>query len=67
MKDLRRIADMFGVGLDFFGVTPHDEAFNLLARAQEVFESDSVSRETKENLYREFMKLYLAILDDSKP
>jgi hypothetical protein len=50
---------VIGVGLDYFGVTAKDEAFDLLARAKEVFEDRSISDETKEQLYHEFMKLYL--------
>ena len=59
LKTLQHIADMFGVGLDYFGVAAKDEAFELLARAKEVFESDKIPIETKEELYREFMKFYL--------
>lgn len=59
LKTLQQIADIFGIGLDYFGISDKDEAFDLLARAKEVFESENVSVETKEELYREFMKLYL--------
>lgn len=61
LKTLQEIAEIFGIGLDYFGLSATDEAFDLLARAKEVFESDKVSTETKENLYHEFMKLYLKI------
>lgn len=59
MKTLQDIAHIFGIGLDFFGIGSKDEAFDLLARAKDVFESTEVSTETKEELYHEFMKLYL--------
>ena len=59
LKTLQHIAEMFGVGLDYFGVAAKDEAFELLARAKEVFENESIPVETKEELYREFMKFYL--------
>lgn len=59
LKTLQHIADIFGVGLDYFGVAAKDEAFELLARAKEVFENEKISVETKESLYREFMKFYL--------
>lgn len=59
LKTLQHIADMFGVGLDYFGVAAKDEAFELLARAKEVFENEKIPVETKEELYREFMKFYL--------
>ena len=66
IKTLQQISDIFGVGLDFFGISEKDEAIDLLARAKDVFESDKVSIETKEELYREFMKLYLSIKDVEK-
>lgn len=61
MKTLQVIAQISGVGLDYFGVGSKDEAFDLLARAKDVFESNEVPEEVKEELYREFMKLYLNI------
>lgn len=61
LKDLSALAGVFGVGLDYFGVSPKDEAFDLIARAKEIFESTDVPRETKESLYREMMKLYLEL------
>ena len=59
MKILQDIAHICGVGLDFFGLSSKNEAFDLLARAKDVFESTEVPSETKEELYHEFMKLYL--------
>lgn len=59
LKDLQKFCKVFDVGLDYFGVQPKDEAFNLLARAREVFESDEVSPIVKEQLYMDFMRLYL--------
>lgn len=61
IRTLQKIADAFNVGLDYFGVSTADEVLELLARAKEVFESDIVKKETKEELYKEFMKLYLNI------
>lgn len=66
MKMLQVIADQLGVGLDYFGVSVKDEAFELLARAKDVFESDDVSRRTKEELYHEFMRLYLKVKEEEK-
>lgn len=59
IKTLRKIADTFGVGLDYFEIAAKDEAFDLLDRAKDVFENDKIPTETKEQLYQEFMKLYL--------
>lgn len=64
LKDLQKFSAVFGVGLDFFNVSATDEVFSLLTRAKEVFESDAVSKESKEELYREFMKLYLNIKEN---
>lgn len=61
LRDLQKIAKTYGVGLEYFGVREKDETFELLARAKEVFESDAVSMDTKEELYREFMRLYLEL------
>lgn len=61
LSELTLIADFFGVGLDYFGVATKDEVFDLLSRAKEVFESDKIKKEEKEQLYKELMKLYLSI------
>ena len=61
LKTLQEIAEIFGIGLDYFGLSATDEAFDLLARAKEVFADDKISDETKEELYHEFMRLYLKI------
>lgn len=66
MKILQDIAHICGVGLDFFGLSGKNEAFDLLARAKDVFESTEISTETKEELYHEFMKLYLRMKELDK-
>lgn len=61
LSDLRRFAEFYGVGLDYFGVVSKDEAFELLSRAKEVFENPDVPKEKKDEIYKELMKLYLSI------
>lgn len=61
ISELRRIGDFYGVGLDYFGVTPTDEAFDLLSRAREVFSNPAVSKEKKDDIYKELMKIYLSM------
>lgn len=61
LPDLQKMAKFYGVGLDYFGVATADEAFDLLARAKDVFASDKISKEEKEELYRELMRLYLKL------
>lgn len=57
--ELQRLAAVFGVGIDYFGVQATDNAFDLLSRAKEVFESPDVPDSTKEDLYLEFLRLYI--------
>lgn len=61
ISELRRIGDFYGVGLDYFGVTPTDEAFDLLSRARDVFNSPAVTKEKKDEIYKELMKIYLSL------
>ena len=61
LPDLQKIANYFGVGLDYFGVATTDEVFDILARAKDVFASDAISKEEKEKLYKELMRLYLQL------
>ena len=61
LSELKRFAEFYGVGLDYFGVASSDEVFELLSRAKSVFESDDVSKETKDELYLSLMQLYLSI------
>lgn len=63
LPDLQQLAEFFGVGLDYFGVATTDEIFDILARAKDVFASDVVSKDEKENLYKEMMRLYLKLND----
>lgn len=59
LSDLRRFAELYGVDLGYFGVSSSDEVFELISRAREVFNNDDIPNETKEELYKEFMRLYL--------
>lgn len=61
LKTLRNLAEIYGVGLDYFGIATADEVLELLARAKEVFESETVSDERKREIHDELMKLYLHI------
>ena len=60
LKTLRKLAECYGVGLDYFGIATADEVLELLARAKEVFESD-ISIEKKREIHDELMKLYLKL------
>lgn len=59
LTDLKRLADFYGVGLDYFDLASADEAQDVLARARDVFLNPDVSQETKDDLYKEIAMLYL--------
>lgn len=59
LTDLKRLADFYGVGLDYFDLSSMDSIEDLLARARDVFLSPDVSQETKDDLYKEIAMLYL--------
>lgn len=60
IKLLQGFAEFYGVPLDYFGAqNQKDELFDLISRAKVLFADDSISKEKKEELYREFMRLYL--------
>lgn len=61
LTDLKRIADFYGVGLDYFDLASPDEVQDLLARARDVFLSPDISQETKDSLYKEIATLYLKL------
>ena len=61
LSELRRFAEFYGVGLDYFGVETTDESFELLSRAKSVFTNKELSKGEREKLYKEIMKMYLQI------
>lgn len=61
ISELKRIGELYGVGLDYFGIVQKDEVFDLLCRAKEVFNSPAVPKEKKDEVYKELMKIYLSL------
>ena len=61
LTDLKRIGEFYGVGLDYFDLSSTDNIEELLARARDVFASPHVSKETKDDLYKEIAMLYFKI------
>lgn len=61
LPDLQKIAQYFGVGLDYFGVATSEDVFDILVRARDVFASEVIDKEEKEKLYKELMRLYLQL------
>lgn len=57
---LAKLAEFYGVGLDYFGQEfKKNDVLDLLARAGKLFESDVLSSEDKDSLYQDIMRLYL--------
>lgn len=63
LTDLKRIAEFYGVGLDYFDLSSTDSIEELLARARDVFASPHVSKEVKDDLYKEIAMLYFKVKD----
>lgn len=61
LSDLKRFAEFFGVGLDYFGMETSDDALDLVARAQRLFAAPDIPAETKERVYKQIMRLYLEL------
>ena len=61
LRELQKIADFYGVGLDYFGIATQDDIFEIIVRAKNVFASDEISKAEKEELYKELMRLYLQL------
>lgn len=56
---LRRFCDLYGVELSYFEINTQDEVFELLGRARDVFDNAEISKEDKERIYKEVMRMYL--------
>lgn len=61
LNDLRTLATFYGVGLDYFGVTPPDEITEIVARARNIFENPEIEDSKKDELYKILAKLYLKL------
>ncbi len=61
LKTLQKLAACFGVGLDYFGISPADEVLDLLARAKDVFQNENITDDRKRELHDELIKLYLQL------
>lgn len=53
LSELKRIAEFYGVGLDYFGVVATDEAAEIVSRAKRLFEDPAVPHSQKEELFME--------------
>ena len=63
LNELRLLASFFGVNIGYFGVETTDMSFELLSRAKNIFLNKDIPREERERIYKELMKMYLAMED----
>lgn len=66
LDDLRKLAEYYGVNLNYFGVTPADDLAETIARASQLLKSDKISNEKKDELYFEIARLYFEIKSQQK-
>lgn len=59
LPELKKMGELLGVGLDFFGVNSADETFELLSRARAVLTNNDIPKAEREQIYKELMKIYL--------
>jgi transcriptional regulator with XRE-family HTH domain len=61
LNELAAIAEALGVSTDMFGIVAKDEIFELTQRAKAVFENPEIDKTTKEEIYKELMRMYLSL------
>ena len=61
VKELQKICDFFGVGMDYFGVVTKNDAFDLVSRARDIFADTNITKEIKEEVFFELLTLYKEI------
>lgn len=61
LNELAAIAEALGVSTDMFGIVAKDEIFELTQRAKAVFENPDIDKPTKEEIYKELMRMYLSL------
>ena len=60
LEQLKLLCDYFKVDLEYFSISPtSEETISLLERAKLIFESEKIDTDTKDDLYRDLMKIYL--------
>ena len=64
--ELQRISERLGVSLEYFGIENGSETLDLIARAKTLFLDKNISLDEKNEVYKEIMRLYLTISDNSR-
>lgn len=61
LNTLNRFCEVFNVDISYFGIetSNFDEAVDLMARVEAIFNSDELPDDRKDDLYRRIMQIYL--------
>lgn len=61
LATLKRFTELYQIDISYFGIDTRnfDEAIDLTTRLEKIFKSEAVDKESKEELYRQIMKIYL--------
>ena len=61
LNTLKRFCEVFSVDISYFGIetSNFDEAVDLMARVEAIFNSDELPDDRKDDLYRRIMQIYL--------
>lgn len=61
LESLQKVCEVFNVDISYFGIEikNYDEAVDLTARLKLIFENPEIDKETKDDLYKDIMKMYL--------
>ena len=66
LKELQKICDFFGVGLDYFGVVTKNDVYDLISRAKDIFSDSAIPKQDKEEVFFELLNLYNEIRASDK-
>ena len=58
IDELKRFADFFGVGLDYFGTEVENEDFEIISRVKGYFKNSDISIDDKIELFNNIIEAY---------
>ena len=66
IDELKRFADYFGVGLDYFGTEAANESFEISSRVRGYFKNENMSLDDKIELFNDILSAYYLYVIDNK-
>lgn len=67
MDDLKRVAEFFGVSLDYFGSDVKDSNMDILSRVMEYFKNEEINSADKVTLFNNILTAYAHIVLNKEP